>query len=559
MLALGIHYLTGYATATATDDYEHAEWPPHPARVFMALAAAHYETEKDPAERAALEWLETLPPPALKASAADRRTIVTHYVPANDRASFPAIRQPRHFPKVRPHEPDVFLIWQTDTPTTTTPSVSERSEQAPPALAPHHAALARLCAKTTRIGHSSSLVQMWLPSTAATPAPNYLPLPSTTTSSTSTSTSSSATSPTAPSLLLRVPTAGFLRHLETSFNEPDIEAFFALKAQIAAAKGTAKTHLKTQFAEKYAIPFTPSAQPPSRLRPSTSTTCAYSSTSPAPSSPVRTIHAPAATPFAPDLLILSKLDGPALGLEATPQLTTALRGTLLKTCASTSAPLPEWLTGHAPDGKPTTHPHIALLPLAFAGDTHADGHLLGLAIAFPRDLTPRERGRTLAPFLYTPAPAATIAAPAIITLTLGRLGVWTLAAETRDASLRPRALRTDTWCGPATDWASVTPVVLERHLKTKCTDPAARFEEITLAIAASCERAGLPPLVNIDADKNAFLSGVPRSKPDKSGFPLLYPDRQQIHVRLRFAEPIEGPVLLGAGRFRGYGLFKPIR
>ena len=35
-----IEYLTGYAVATDPANREQAEWPPHPARVFMALAAA---------------------------------------------------------------------------------------------------------------------------------------------------------------------------------------------------------------------------------------------------------------------------------------------------------------------------------------------------------------------------------------------------------------------------------------------------------------------------------------------------------------------------------------
>ena len=44
-LSLVIEYLTGYAVATDAANREQAEWPPHPARVFMALAAAHFETE----------------------------------------------------------------------------------------------------------------------------------------------------------------------------------------------------------------------------------------------------------------------------------------------------------------------------------------------------------------------------------------------------------------------------------------------------------------------------------------------------------------------------------
>ena len=44
-LTIAWEYLTGYAVATDPTSRDRAEWPPHPARVFMALAAAWFETE----------------------------------------------------------------------------------------------------------------------------------------------------------------------------------------------------------------------------------------------------------------------------------------------------------------------------------------------------------------------------------------------------------------------------------------------------------------------------------------------------------------------------------
>ena len=43
--SLVIEYLTGYAVATDPSSRQKPEWPPHPARVYMALAAAHFETD----------------------------------------------------------------------------------------------------------------------------------------------------------------------------------------------------------------------------------------------------------------------------------------------------------------------------------------------------------------------------------------------------------------------------------------------------------------------------------------------------------------------------------
>jgi CRISPR-associated protein Csb2 len=84
MLALGIRYVTGYAVATDVSDRIKAEWPPHPARVFMALAAAHFETGEHTDERAALEWLQRQGAPRMRVSSAEPRDVVTHYVPVND-------------------------------------------------------------------------------------------------------------------------------------------------------------------------------------------------------------------------------------------------------------------------------------------------------------------------------------------------------------------------------------------------------------------------------------------------------------------------------------------
>jgi CRISPR-associated protein Csb2 len=74
-LTIAWEYLTGYAVATNPATRDRAEWPPHPARVFMALAAAWFETEPPgaedegrddwTAEGAALRWLETLGDPVM--------------------------------------------------------------------------------------------------------------------------------------------------------------------------------------------------------------------------------------------------------------------------------------------------------------------------------------------------------------------------------------------------------------------------------------------------------------------------------------------------------------
>ena len=84
VFAIGIRYLMGWSMATHSADRERPEWPPHPDRVFMALAAAHYETDGSDNEREALSWLEGQGPPNVWASDATYRETLTTYVPVND-------------------------------------------------------------------------------------------------------------------------------------------------------------------------------------------------------------------------------------------------------------------------------------------------------------------------------------------------------------------------------------------------------------------------------------------------------------------------------------------
>jgi len=155
-MIIGIRYLTDYAAATEPASRDEAEWPPHPARIFMALAAAHFETNGNQDERNALEWLQAQASPLLFAREGNERMLVTSYVPVNDRPvgrspgplqcipGWHRSKQPRRFPKTWLPDPRVFLLWPESDPTE------------------HRPALEKLCKKVTRIGHSSSLVQMWL-------------------------------------------------------------------------------------------------------------------------------------------------------------------------------------------------------------------------------------------------------------------------------------------------------------------------------------------------------------------------------------------------------------
>lgn len=535
MTALALQYLTGYASATDAASRYHVEWPPHPARLFMAMVAAWHETrplgadpqEADEAwrqEGAALRWLEELPPPALAVSDHDPRSVVEVFVPPNDmtgakRTVVPAFRtnrQPRTFPRTRLHDDIVYFIWKDADPD--------------PAI---RVALERLSGKLIRVGHSSSLVRAWLPPAEEVPSPNWI------------AADPSVSFGIGARLSLRTCGPGTLEYLEAQYGAERNARFIELSDSIASFKGKARNEAKARFEEEFGLPWRPGLRPPEPIRPVISSTTTYCQPQP---SGVNIYE----SWFDHNITIFSKFEGPNLGLESTWQILSALRGTILSVCD----PVPEWASGHQASGAASESPHMALFPLGYVGSMHADGHLLGVALAFPRNISARERGRALGRLLYDAD-----GTPKVIDLKLGKLGCWSIILEDRPSP--PLALRPETWAGTSDTWASVTPVVLDRHPKTDpAKDRIGWKTEVAEIVAEACQRTGLPVPIEIDIDKTSWHRGAPRSKPGPDGFPLVPqkpggPLRPQIHVWLRFDSVVQGPVLLGAGRYRGYGLCKP--
>lgn len=501
MFSLGIHYLMGWAMAAADGaKKEVAEWPPHPDRVFMALAAAWFETGEDPVEGAALRWLETLPAPSLATSESRQRQVVTHFVPVNDTrislAHLPEFRsrQPRSFPVTIPRDPTVHLIWAASPPDDFRP------------------ALSALCSKVGAIGHSASLVQMWLEGNP--PNANLEPRTG------------------VARHRMRVPGPGRLDYLAARFGRKAVIAYCDLDEQIKNSKGKAKKMLQERLKTEF-----PAGRPAS-LRPEPGTWLGYDSVA-----TPKTL-APRGSVFDPQLVILT-LHGKRLSLPASLKLTEALRGALL---AGRQAPVPEWLSGHAPDGSASRLPHIALVPLPFVDAPHADGRLMGVALALPRDLDPAEVGTVLEAWLRNED-----GLPRRTRLFNGQWLECAVELETRETP--PVNLQAETWTTPSRHWATVTPVVLDRHFKG-----ADKWDRAAESVKDACERIGLPRPSEVLLHPVSLCAGVPKS----GDFPALARKRdggpmQHSHATLIFPEAVGGPVLIGAGRFRGYGLCRPIQ
>ena len=111
---------------------------------------------------------------------------------------------------------------------------------------------------------------------------------------------------------------------------------------------------------------------------------------------------------------------------------------------------------------------MALAPLAFTGSQHADGRVMGLAIVLPRALAPQEAGRCLEPILRDPQTG--LPRENLRLFDGGRIEC-SIALEIRErppVNLDPR-----TWTKESRVWASVTPVVLNRHFDLRQRNRAA--------------------------------------------------------------------------------------
>lgn len=558
-LTIAWEYLTGYAVATDPSTRERAEWPPHPARVFMAMAAAWFETGEDAAEGEALRWLETLGEPELHVpprEAVAERGVVTVYVPVNDKAgpspaqlqsasTITRNKQPRSFPRCYVGERACAMRW---------PQVS--------GVETHAEALERLCERVSRIGHSSSLVRMWVAEGREEHAGGMTYVPESV----------------GAEFRVRRMSEGLLAVLAYQYGSDDARwlahdveqleslrraatgrARAAERAGIDSRLGPMQERLKGEVVRDV-------------VRPRVGLWTGYRRTKPDAVSAVESI-------LDHDVLVLTSQAGTQrLSLHATLAVCGAMRNVVMR--ESGVQPVPRWVSGHEEGGEPDRSGagHMAVLPLGFVseGQVHADGSLLGLMLAFPRTVERAERGRVLGPVLVDEH-----GEPKPVALTLGRLGIWDLrlAEPTDDRA----TVSVETWTAGnrgARRWHSATPVVLDRFPKSdRGSEREAWESEVAAMITRGCVSMGLPEPVTVLTGTTSWLHGSPRATSKQrrlrsgggddvatagDGFPE-HPckrgsaGRPQVHVMLEFGTPIVGPVAIGAGRYRGYGLLKPER
>lgn len=204
-----------------------------------------------------------------------------------------------------------------------------------------------------------------------------------------------------------------------------------------------------------------------------------------------------------------------------------------KVMGQTEDPLPPALHGHGTPGLP----HVAYLGLPFVGNEHADGQLMALAVAIP-GLEYDERLRILRGILGED-PEREI---------LLRVSGFKQEFKLRYApdETRPVTTTIERWTGPAYTWATATPLVLDRYPKDR---------DLAAAVAESFVNAGLPEPREVEVSKEPMMYGAVRLKPRE--LPKRCNGRLYTHARVTFDRPLQGPILAGAGRYFGVGLFAP--
>lgn len=522
-LTISLRFPAGRYVAASWGDKDRAEWPPHPARLCLALLDACYKAACPAEEREALQGLCRLPAPEVIHPSEGHATVHVLkgvFVPQNPgRAeAFSHSRSRRSFPTVfvDAEEPAVFFHWAgSDLP------------------ADQREALARLLGRLPRFGHSSSLVMARLADEAPLPSTLWqrlLPLGQEATGS--------------PDCQLRVPWDGLVESAEAAF---DAAGRAEIKARAAAL-------------------------PPGRKLPLSDSRGRHDPRHQWTGYQALASGAPASSPWSEQLFLLQKESGNRLGLESTWQLTETLHKALLDRWSRdpVRGAIPSWLSGHqAASGEPGTkslataaadHLHLAMFPLAHVDEhqEHADGHLLGIGLAFPR---PKEIGIDAVEFRlqWRHALAALFEGNEQLELS-PRDKSWRWVLRPVASPQPPQALQPSRWIRPACVWATVTPVILDRHPKPHFRkDPLAWQESCRSILSASFQRLGLPEPVEIIPSMTSVVHGAPPAPAFiPPGARSGRPQRFHLHSVIRFAVPVAGPMIVGAGRYRGYGLFVPL-
>ena len=537
-----VNFLTGRYVATCYNDRRRSEWPPHPARLFSALVSVWADAdEPDASERAALEWLEDHGAPAIAASSAVIRNEASHFVPVNDTAVVNRSwydRKAGTVGKLVAHLHDDPAFSEGGTVSQATQVRDELVKERNVEIQVGRVGTASPSSAIEMLPDRRLRQQRFFPSVTPDEArvtylwdghpPGRL-------------------GEALDCLLYRVTRLGHSASLVSCRVTSDPPEANLVPGEAGSSLRNVRrgqlTELERQYARHHGL--LPRALPYTDVR-------------------YRTVTGTLslAPPYEPDtagdwIVFEFAHDSRSMPATRTVELATVMRSTILHYAED---PIPEELSGHRPDGAPTLAPHVSFLPLPYVGFEHADGRLLGMAVSVPKAMSEVSR-RALYRAIGT---WENRTSQGYLKLVMGSQGVVHLSRLRGPATLH--SLRPDVWNRTARRWVSATPVALPRHPgrlgRGTQTVRARAWEEAEAAVKTACLHIGLPEPSIVEVGFAPFVAGAraathfpPFSQNGRGGRPVR---RQLVHAAVTFDHPVAGPVLLGAGRFLGLGLMRPV-
>lgn len=539
-----VNFLTGRFVATCHNDRRQPEWPPHPARLFSALVATWAEAdEPDGAERTALEWLESQAPPAIESSQAVPRSVVSHFVPVNDASVLSRSWYERKASGVSDllSQLDGELTAAGGEITKKALQIERRLQRAKavdaqvssPGNTNPSSALAMLPdnrGKQGRFFPSVTLDDARVSFLWDVPAPSDI-------------------ARTLDRLLQRVTRLGhasslvscrFIAHRSSSKVETSDKG-----SRVRGMRRGQVAELERHYARHEG--FRPRSLPYKDVRCRTVTAKASESE--------ETIKPNTAGQWT---IFEFKSDSRFLPAARTVEVASAMRAAIFHYAAD---PIPEELSGHLEDGSPSVAPHVAFIPLPnVAWHKHADGRLLGIAVSMP-DAASDPAGRALYRAIGNWEKEF---GRNRLKLTFGARGEVRLVRCRGLATLV--SLRQSVWSRASHTWVSCTPIALPRHPGRLGTGSAAARAKAWAAaessVALACQHVGLPEPMSVEVSLSPLVKGARPCgrfpafcQKGQSGQSIR---RQLVHVSVTFGKPVAGPLMLGAGRFCGLGLMRPV-
>lgn len=493
-----IRFLSRGFAATAHDDWRRAEWPPHPARLFSAMVNEWALAGKSQRERAALEWMETLPPPDIYDPGRDVRSDYVVYVPENrfetvgtqqyanlmggkEGISGLAIRgpaetrskKPRTMPSSSPNEETAAFIWREGADADTLESIDA------------------ILSRVSRLGRSSSLVAC-----IAADADAYT-----------------------PNLIWD----------DANGDERNPLRWVTGAGQLEWLERLHETHANSGRSRR--LPYRNARyRRAGEIKPATT------------------------ADFAPDRWVVFEFDE---GSRSFPVSESALIARAMRRAVLHYAenPIPPAISGHEPSGNRIRSGHVGFHALPYVGGRYADGRIIGVALSIPPDIADDARRKAYR-----------------------AVGLWQESANGGPLALRlnrsteirmryvagesgVRALNAGAWARPSKRWASATPVAMLKNCfkvnRNGRTNGKIKEEKAADSIADACELSGYPRPKRVEFDFAPFLTGAAHAR-EYPAFRQGRLRRMLLHALVEFDAPVSGPMALGAGRYMGMGLMKPI-